>query len=191
MSQFSRRESPPSFEDYRQYRPFLRRDFRYVCAYCERTESVLGGEEFFEIDHFRPVEKFPEHETHYPNLYYACGKCNRHKGGTWPSDDLIQKGFHFADPCQEDMYSKHLEETQEGALRARTNSGAYTCGHLRTHPTQSFGPRSLAAETGALLPTICWLSKRLPGIWNSCFQGRHDPTYRMISSSALPRWARQ
>jgi hypothetical protein len=131
MSQFIRKESPPYLEDYQQYRPFLRRDFRCVCAYCERTEFVLGGEEFFEIDHFRPVKRFPEQQTHYPNLYYACGKCNRHKGSTWPSDDSIKKSLRFADPCREDMYSEHLEETQDGALRARTNTGAYTCAHIQ------------------------------------------------------------
>src|ERR1017187_2572237 len=131
MSQFIRRESPPHQEDYRQYRPFLRRDFRFLCAYCERTEFVLGGEEFFEIDHFRPAKKFPEQQTHYPNLYYSCGKCNRHKGSTWPSGELMGRGFRFADPCREDMYSEHLEETRNGALRARTHSGEYTCAHIR------------------------------------------------------------
>jgi nitric oxide synthase oxygenase domain/subunit len=29
------------------------------------------------------------------------------------------------------MYSEHLEETQDGALRARTNTGAYTCAHIQ------------------------------------------------------------
>lgn len=131
MSQFIRGESPPYWEDYRQYRPFLRRDFHCACAYCERTEFVLGGEEFFEIDHFRPAGKFRELRAHYPNLYYACGKCNRHKGSTWPSEELMAKGFHFADPCREDMYLEHLEESQDGKLRTLTNAGDYTCAHIR------------------------------------------------------------
>jgi uncharacterized protein (TIGR02646 family) len=110
VSQFVRREHPPQIDDRKEYLPFLRRDFRYRCAYCERTEAFLGGEEFFEIDHFRPVSKFREEATHYRNLYYSCGKCNRHKGDTWPSGDLIAMGFRFADPCQEDMYIDHLRE---------------------------------------------------------------------------------
>jgi len=131
MSQFLRQESPPHFEDYREYRPYLRRAFRYVCAYCERTEAVLGGEEFFEIDHFRPRAKFPDLVTHYPNLYYACGRCNRHKLGTWPSPGLLAKGFRFADPCAEDMYVSHLEEAADGRLHALTTCGEYTRVHIR------------------------------------------------------------
>jgi len=131
MSQFIRRESPPVFANYRDYRPFLRRDFHYVCAYCERTELALGGEEFFEIDHFRPFKKFPAQQTHYPNLYYACGKCNRYKGSVWPTEDRVTAGFRFADPCLEDMYSRHFDETQDGALRPRTTVGEYTCAHIR------------------------------------------------------------
>ena len=55
MSRFVRQEAPPQFDERGMYLPFLRRDFRYRCAYCERTETFLGGEEFFEIDHLRPV----------------------------------------------------------------------------------------------------------------------------------------
>jgi len=68
VSRFVRQETPPQFDDCQKYLPFLRRDFRHRCAYCERTEGALGGEEFFEIDHFRPVSRFREHVTHYPNL---------------------------------------------------------------------------------------------------------------------------
>ncbi|MGO9260462.1 MAG: HNH endonuclease [Bryobacteraceae bacterium] len=95
----------------------------------------------FEIDHFRPVKRFPEHTNRYPNLYYACGKCNRHKGNTWPSEDLMGRGFRFADPCEEDLYVAHVEEAPDGTLRARTNAGAYT---LRTHTPQPSGPVGLA-----------------------------------------------
>jgi hypothetical protein len=131
VSQFFRNESPPEFDDYRKYRPFLRRDFRFTCAYCERPEPALGGEEFFEIDHFRPVKKFPEHVGRYANLYYACGKCNRHKGSTWPSEYLMGRGFRFADPCEEDLYVTHLEEAPDGTLRTLTTVGDYTCQHIR------------------------------------------------------------
>lgn len=131
MSQFFRRESPPAFERHEEYRPFLRRDFSFVCAYCERPEAVLGGEEFFEVDHFRPLKKFPDLRVQYPNLYYACGKCNRHKADTWPSENLIEQGFRFADPCEEDMYLAHLNEDRNGELQARTKVGGYTCEHVR------------------------------------------------------------
>ena len=115
MSRFVRHENPPYFQNYQDYRPFLRRDFRFFCAYCERNEFVLGGSEFFEIDHFRPVHLFPEHTSRYTNLYYVCGKCNWHKGRTWPTDAAMNTGFRFADPCEEDLYSLHLEQRQNGS----------------------------------------------------------------------------
>jgi 5-methylcytosine-specific restriction endonuclease McrA len=131
VSQFFRNESPPEFDDYGKYRPFLRRDFRFTCAYCERPEPALGGEEFFEIDHFRPVKKFPGHVGRYASLYYAFGKCNRHKGNTWPSEYPMGRGFRFADPCEEDLYVTHLEEAPDGRLRTLTPVGDYTCQHIR------------------------------------------------------------
>lgn len=131
MSRFFRQESPPLFDDHREYRPYLRRDFRQVCAYCERPEAYLGGEDFFQVDHFRPRSKFPHLETQYSNLYYVCGKCNQHKGKSWPSDSLLAKGFRFSDPCDEDMYLVHLRELDDAKIEALSNCGRYTSEHIR------------------------------------------------------------
>ena len=131
MSRFQRRESPPQFDDHAQYKPFLRRDFRYLCAYCERSEVTVGGDEFFEVDHFRPVKHFPHLRTSYPNLYWVCGPCNRRKGSSWPSRPLVDSGYRFSDPCQEDLYREHVEERPDGALNPITYPGIYTCEHIR------------------------------------------------------------
>lgn len=131
MSQFIRAQTPPVYTDHLSYRPFLRIDFRERCAYCERTEVWLGGTDFFTVDHFRPRSKFPELSFHYPNLYYACGKCNQHKANTWPNENLSAKGFRLSDPCEEDMYSEHLRELEEGTLESLDNCGRYTCDHIR------------------------------------------------------------
>jgi hypothetical protein len=128
---FSRHESPPVFADYRKYRVYLQRDFLYRCAYCERSELYLGGEDFFTADHFRPKERFPELAGKYSNLYYCCGKCNGHKWKSWPAEDLERRGFRFADPCLEDMYIHHLEEAEGGTLKALTPCGEYTAQHIR------------------------------------------------------------
>ena len=103
----------------------------YRCAYCERPEVYLGGQEFFEVDHFRPESKFPGLRTLYLNLYYCCGKCNRHKGNTWPTPRQENEGFRFADPCSEDMYQNHLRELEDGQLEALTACGRYTKDHIR------------------------------------------------------------
>ncbi|MGO4882798.1 MAG: HNH endonuclease [Bryobacteraceae bacterium] len=161
MSRFIRQETPPPFEDCRECLPFLRRDFNYRCAYCERTELVLGGEEFFEVDHFRPVSRFRELEKHYPNLYYSCAKCNRHKAGTWPSDDLIAANFRFADPCQEDMYVEPLREMTGGQLLPLTNCGAYTRDHIRLNRQSLRDWRQFRQRTAAELQTLTRTVERL------------------------------
>src|SRR5258708_2766464 len=86
MALFTRRENPPFYPNYQRYKPFLRRDFLEQCVYCERTEVYLGGEELFEVEHFRPASTFPHLSSAYPNLYYSCRGCNGHKSSKWPSE---------------------------------------------------------------------------------------------------------
>ena len=124
----------------------MRVDFRQRCAYCERPEVCLGGEESFEVDHFKPTSTFPELITHYPNLYYACHKCNQYKGARWPTPDQLSKGLRFADPCEEDMYLDHLRECVDGNLEALTNCGRYTCGHIRLNRQDLLTWRSLKRQ---------------------------------------------
>jgi len=131
MARFNREESPPAYSDHREYVPFLRKDFQFRCAYCERTEAYFGGEETFEVDHFKPEQKFPELRTAYENLYYSCRKCNGIKWKTWPTEDQINEGTFFADPCVEDPYEAHLSERPDGGLDQLTACGAYTNRHIR------------------------------------------------------------
>jgi hypothetical protein len=131
MAIFTRRETPPSYTDPRKYTPYLRKDFIFQCAYCERTESYFGGQEAFEVDHFKPANKFPALRTTYENLYYACHKCNRHKSDAWPSDEQISRGARFADPCVEDPYVLHLRETEGGGVEELTPCGVYSSAHIR------------------------------------------------------------
>jgi hypothetical protein len=132
MARFSRSLNPPLYSDYKKYRQLLRVDFRYRCAYCERTESYLRSEEVFEIDHFKP-KRFRELLANYQNLYYSCHKCNLYKSDTWPSDTELSEGFRFSDPCAEDMYVEHLRETADGKLEALTNCGQFTYNRIRLY----------------------------------------------------------
>ena len=50
----------PKFSDYTRYRPYLRKDFEYRCAYCEITETSVFGIIALGIDHFRPKTRFPD-----------------------------------------------------------------------------------------------------------------------------------
>src|SRR5580692_2727086 len=100
MALFSREQNPPTYNSSRQYKRFLRSDFRKRCAYCERPEDYMGGEEAFEVEHFRPTSKFPTLDCIYSNLYYVCRGCNGHKSETWPSEGQLNQGMRFADPCE-------------------------------------------------------------------------------------------
>ena len=130
MAQFSRSENLPVFDDYRKYVPWLRLDFMYRCAYCERKELCIGGQEFFVVDHFKP-RRFIELLAKYENLYYSCSKCNAYKHDAWPAEEEISKGFRFSDPCTEDMYVVHLSERPDGKVDALTDCGSYTRDHIR------------------------------------------------------------
>jgi hypothetical protein len=111
----------------------MRADFQTRCAYCERPEEYLGGEEAFEVEHFRPKSKFPQLDCDYSNLYYACRGCNAHKSETWPSEELAARGMRFADPCEEDPYVEHLVEHADGSVTGTTPCGIYTAAHVRLH----------------------------------------------------------
>lgn len=64
---------------------YLRHDFEHRCAYCGAVEEILSPipsarELLFEKDHFVPQDSGAPDVHEYPNLYYACKKCNRLKG---------------------------------------------------------------------------------------------------------------
>jgi hypothetical protein len=129
MPIFRRRSDPPAVSNYKQYKQALREDFQYRCAYCILHEGPhgVGGFHQFQIDHFRPRNKFPELTNTYSNLYYACSWCNRAKSDTWPSDEEQTLGFVFVDPCIEDLYTTHASlDPSTGKLNPRTNAGDFT-----------------------------------------------------------------
>lgn len=161
MAVFRRRESPPYHSDYQGYRPFLRRDFLARCAYCERTEGYLGGDEAFEVEHFRPRSKFPDLICAYGNLYYVCRKCNAHKSETWPSDDRIARGVRFADPCVEDAFVDHLRERDDGTLDELTACGSYSSRHIRLDRNELQRWRRLRVEARGDLPRLIQVAQLL------------------------------
>ena len=154
MALFSRKSRPPTFNGSRQYKPFLRADFRTRCAYCERPEEYMGGEESFEVEHFRPMSKFPHLECVYDNLYYACRGCNAHKSETWPSEDHIARGLRFADPCATDPYIHDLVEEADGSVAGTTPTGIYTTAHIRLHREDLKRWRRLRAQAVRDIPVF-------------------------------------
>lgn len=161
MAKFQRRETPPNFSNYQNYKPFLRADFLAQCAYCERNEHYLGGEEAFEVEHFKPKAKFPKLSCSYPNLYYVCRKCNSYKSDTWPSQEEIALGLRFADPCAEDFYIDHAREREDNQLEPLTPCGRYSSTHIRLHRKELLDWRRQRAEARKDLPWLTAVNKFL------------------------------
>jgi 5-methylcytosine-specific restriction endonuclease McrA len=76
MGLLARKQTPPFFLSYQKYKPYLRIDFNYRCAYCTMHEAEGGGSKKFHIDHYLPKSLFPAKQSEYVNLLYACMQCN-------------------------------------------------------------------------------------------------------------------
>ena len=77
--------SRPHDARWQAFRDDLHEVFRGLCAYCEERSNE-------EVDHFRPVKRFPEQVYHWSNWVLACTSCNRAKGTKWPPEGYV-------DPC--------------------------------------------------------------------------------------------
>jgi hypothetical protein len=86
---FKKIKSAANSDQYKKFKPQLRKEFSYACAYCETREAEKGGMKSFHIDHYKPKKHFPELTNEYNNLIYSCRDCNSYKGSYWPN--YIQK----------------------------------------------------------------------------------------------------
>jgi hypothetical protein len=84
-----RRHGPRGYASYEGYRPWLRDEFTFRCAYCLKRESwgPITGE--YDIDHFQPERLRPDLTADYMNLVYACRRCNTVKSGLTVDDPFI------------------------------------------------------------------------------------------------------
>lgn len=93
-------------DGYGLYRPCLRLDFEFRCAYCLAHESEVGPSSDyggFEVEHFKPKgrREFRRFSNVYSNLLWACHACNRAKSSKWPSEEEHARGMRFVDPSAE------------------------------------------------------------------------------------------
>ena len=111
---------------YQLYREDLRRDFLQACGYCGDSD-VRVDRIAFHIDHFAPQKKFPDLESSYLNLVYACRFCNVSKSDKWVGQDAAvpnDGAQGFVDPCSDD-YEAHVGRHPSGQIVGRTPLGSY------------------------------------------------------------------
>jgi hypothetical protein len=175
--QFARTPNVQKFNSYPDYRPFLRIDFRCYCAYCTGHEDEMGGEDQFEIDHYKPKGQFPSLICVYTNLYYSCRGCNKKgaKGEHWPSRKMIKAGYHFFDPIIENPYIKHMRESPKGVLKHKTRVGKYSIKILRLNRQGLVTLRNNRARMRRMLR--CELAKLLKQLEKAKRSGRALPNH--------------
>lgn len=117
------RSSVEPKKDYTEYKPYLRRDFLFSCAYCSMSESEATARRFT-IDHYEPVSARPDLETDYLNLMYVCDSCNSLKGDRTPPPAARQAGIAFFRP-DEHAFADHFER-DNCRLKEKSGVGNFT-----------------------------------------------------------------
>lgn len=183
MPRVKRSQELPALTDYRDYKPFLRLDFQFRCAYCHIPELIYGGgsDRNFVVEHFRPKSR-PEFEhltCDYSNLYYACNRCNDFKGAKWPSVAEYETGSRFLDPCMDD-FCDHIAVGLDGSAEALTNPATYSVKQLnlnRKHlQVWRAGKAILVADIEALRTVIEDLERDQHNLLNDGFLSQRRRT---------------
>jgi hypothetical protein len=106
-------------DGWRSYRPCLRWEFAFSCAFCLCHEADLAtagveGWGLTAIEHFVPKSKSGELRNEVTNLFYVCGRCNRARGIAPNQDDA---GGVLLSPCDAAWGEKFT--ASQGRLEAR------------------------------------------------------------------------
>jgi len=119
---------------YAAFRPYVRADFRQCCAHCCLNEFWGGGVGSFELDHYRPISRFPHLARDFYNLRYSCHVCNLTKSDYWSSLEMEALGIGIVD-LTIDSFADHFRLLASGILEPVTDSGQVTIALLRLNTT--------------------------------------------------------
>jgi hypothetical protein len=110
----ARTHGPEGLVQYQSYKDWLRDEFAFRCVYClERERWYPNGHAGFGVDHVMPKGQacYSHLVCHYPNLVYACNRCNSAK-----RDELL------LDPCA-DRFALHIRIHEDGEIEGLTSVG--------------------------------------------------------------------
>ena len=85
----------PDDSHWREFREVLGGRSGGICWYCERRclRAVDDGGKAPTVDHFRPLNRFPELAYQWSNWVFSCRRCNEdNKGGEWPGLGYVDPG---------------------------------------------------------------------------------------------------
>ncbi|HJT76753.1 MAG TPA: hypothetical protein VJ739_06085 [Gemmataceae bacterium] len=107
-----RRHGPRGYVDDEHYKPWLRDEFTFRCAYCRCREVWFpDGDRDFSVEHAQPTSLAPGRLTEYDTLVYACCQCNAARGAA-----LLP-----LEPCG--SLREHLEVGGDGTIHGLTPAG--------------------------------------------------------------------
>lgn len=122
-----KRTCKEKFDNYKKYKPYLRKDFQERCCYCNMSSELLTIP--YHIEHFIPVNTFKEKKdsllTEYDNLMWACPKCNLSKGNKYKGDFQNSSKIEnelFYNPVEVD-YNDIFFRNEIGGIESRDQKG--------------------------------------------------------------------
>jgi hypothetical protein len=112
---------------YRGYRPCLRWEFGFTCAFCllheaDFLEHGAEGSGLTSIEHRMPVSTDPRESNRYENCFYACRFCNRSRSDAPLADTA---GRRLLDSCST-VWADHFALGDDDRLAPLSGDAAYT-----------------------------------------------------------------
>ncbi len=92
----------PNDSYWREFRSLLGSRTGEICWYCERRcyASAEVGEQRPTVDHFRPLNRFPELAYEWSNWIFSCQRCNDgNKKDSWPD-------VGYVNPCAPEVMER-------------------------------------------------------------------------------------
>ncbi len=123
-----RKHAPAGYQNYQEYKPWLRDEFAFRCVYCLQREMWSRERQaIFSVDHIVPQVEDATLVTIYTNLVYACLRCNSAK-----------QDVQVLDPTRNAL-SVHLRVESDGTVTGLTDDGRFLIEllHLNAGPASA------------------------------------------------------
>jgi hypothetical protein len=109
-----RNHAPAGYQNYQDYKPWLRDEFEFRCVYCLQREMWSRDRHaVFSVDHVVPQVEDATIVCVYGNLVYACLRCNS-----------ARQDVPTLDPTAEGM-GRHLRVEADGTVTGLNDEGKF------------------------------------------------------------------